>query len=123
MGRISVAQEVLSSAAHSAGTGYTNVVNASTNEFAMVALEITAKSGTPWLDVTLQMSYTDPALGNPKWFAVYSETRITSTDLPGSGPWHFLGHPQTGFIGWLRVAYTVGGTTPSLTFSVNIFTK
>ena len=122
--RIPINQIVLSSAARGAGTVYSNVHNGNSFEYAMVAIFITAKSGAPSLDVSLQMSPVNPNLDNTQWFTVYREEQIVDANLTGSGPWHFLGQPQPGFIGWLRVICTVGGTsTPILTYSVNLICK
>jgi len=114
---------VLSSAQRSAGSGYSNYINASSYEYAMIVIYITAKSGSPTLDVSLQCSPVDPGVDNYQWRTVYQETQITNADM-ASLPAIFGGHRQADFSGWLRIAYTVGGSsTPKVTFSANIETK
>jgi len=116
--------EVLTSAQRGASTGYSNYINASSYAYASMVIYITAKSGTPTLDVSLQCSPIDPALDSTKWSTVYQELQITNAHLSAGAPWNFRGHRQVDFAGWLRVVYTVGGTsTPKLTFSVNIELK
>lgn len=122
-----VNQEVLTSAQHSAGTGETNYVNASSYEYAMLAIYITGKSGSPTLDVALQCSPVDPQKDNTKWRTVYAEPQITNAMIgspSATSPSNFGGHRQVDWSGWLRIIYTVGGaSTPKLTFSANIELK
>ena len=115
-------QPVLASAQRSAGTGYSNSVKVSSYKKVLVAINITAKSGTPNLSVQLQSS---PNLNEstPKWYVVYDEDTITNDDL-ATLPAPFLGQPKTGFMHYVRIKYIIAGTsTPKVTFSANIFSK
>lgn len=116
---------ILTSAQRSAGSGYTNYINGRSSRFAMVVVYITAQSGTTQtLDITLLSSPVDPAIDDTKWRTVYQEQQIKNTDFVGGAPWIFGGHIQEDWTGYLKVAYTVGGTvTPKLTFSVNLELK
>lgn len=114
-------QEVLSSATRSAGTGVSNTVNASFAKFASLVVYITGKSGSPWLDISMQCSPVNPALDNTKWSVVYQEPRLTDAIIGTNFPVHFRGHQQEDFNGWIRIAYQVGGaSTPQLTFSAEL---
>jgi len=115
---------LLTSAQRGAGSGSTNYVNASSYEYAMVAVYITAKSGAPTLDISMQCSPVDPAIDNNQWRTVYVEPQITDADIGSTFPKIFGGHRQEDFSGWLRASYTIGGaTTPKLTFSMNLEIK
>jgi len=115
--------QVLASANRSAGTGYSTAIPTHSYRFAIAVVYATAKSGSPYLDISLQTSPVDPAIDNSKWRTVYSEDRITATML-ATLPAIFGGHVQEDFTGWLRIAYTLGGTsTPKITFSLNIELK
>ena len=115
---------VLSSASRGAGTGLSNYINASSYEYAMIAVYITAKGGSPTLDISMQCSPVDPAADNTQWRTVYVEPQITNADIGSTFPKIFGGHRQEDFTGWLRVVYTVGGSsTPTLTFSLNLELK
>lgn len=115
-------QEVLASAQRSEGTGYSNYVKISEHEYSMIALDITAKSGAPTLDIWLQ-TCPDPSVTTPRWYTVYREDQITNSDL-ATLPVRLVGQPQVGFMNYVRIVYTIGGTsTPKVTFSANIFSK
>lgn len=116
---------ILVSAQRAAGSGYTNYINGRSKRFAIVVVYITAQSGaTQTLDITLLSSPVDPAVDNTKWRTVYQESQIKSSGFTGGTPWIFGGHVQEDWTGYLKVAYTVGGTgTPKLTFSVNLELK
>jgi len=115
---------VLTSAQRGASTGLTNMVNASSYEYAIITIYMTAKSGAPTLQVSLQCSPVDPLVDSTKWRTVYAEELITNTMIGSSFPKIFGAHRQEDFSGWLRVWYQVAGaTTPKLTFSVNIELK
>ncbi len=115
-------QPVLASAQRSEGSGYSNYVKISNYEIAMVGLDITAISGAPTLDISLQ-TCPDPTVAEPKWYTVYREDQITAAEM-ATLPARFMGQPQKGFINYVRIAYAVSGaTTPKVTFSANIFSK
>jgi hypothetical protein len=89
----------------------------------MAVIYITATSGSPTLDITMQCSSVDPLIDNTKWRSVYKESQITAADM-ASLPAIFGGYRQEDFSGWVRIYYTIGGTsTPKITFSVNLETK
>ena len=116
-------QEVLTSAQRSAGSGTSNTVNANSCGFANLVIFITAKSGVPTLSVSLQSSAINPSIDNTKWRTVYTEDTLTNAMI-GTPPKIFAGHRQTDFTGWLRISYTIAGTsTPKITFSANIESK
>jgi len=115
-------QPVLASAQRSAGSGSSNYINVRSYKYAMLALEVTAISGSPTLDVSLQCC-PDPTKTDARWWTVYKEEQITTSDL-ATLPGRFLSHAQKGWIGYLRIVYTIAGTsTPKVTFSANIFCK
>jgi hypothetical protein len=124
MSKHSSDNQVLASAQRGAGAGSTTSIPSHTYEYAMIALYITAKSGAPYIDISLQCSPVDPAIDNTKWRTVYLEPRITNANIGTIFPKIFGGHRQVDFSGWLRAVYTIGGTsTPKLTFSMNIELK
>jgi len=70
-------------------------------------LDVTAASGTsPTLDIAVQTSY-----DGSTWRAVASFTQATTT---GTERKSFSGCDR-----FVRITYTLGGTTPSFTFSVS----
>jgi len=116
-------QVLASSNRGATAAGYSTAIPARTAEYAMTVIYITAKSGAPTLQVSLQCSAVDPAIDNYKWRTVYQEDLITNANI-GTPPKIFGGHRQVDFSGWLRIAYTLAGTsTPKITFSANIETK
>lgn len=95
----------LPSAARTA-SGSSGEFNLYDHDEALVFLDVTAASGTtPTLNVTIQTK--DPA-GN--WYDLVSFTQRTAAGKEAK--------PVSVFGETLRIAYTVGGTTPSFTFSV-----
>ncbi|MFZ5989392.1 MAG: hypothetical protein ACOYWZ_20035 [Bacillota bacterium] len=78
---------------------------------AQIFLNITAVSGTtPTLDITVEYSP-----DNSEW---YSHTSFSQKTATGKDSLRL-----TGIGGYLRVKYTIAGTTPSFTFSVDIVLK
>jgi len=116
---------ILTSAQRAASSGYTNYINGRSSRFALAVVYITAQSGTTQtLDITLLSSPVDPAIDDTKWRTVYQESQIKSSAFTGGAPWIFGGHVCEDWTGYLKVAYTVGGTgTPKLTFSINLELK
>jgi len=115
---------VLTSAQRSAGTGTTNTVNASSEEYVFVETIITAKSGAPTLDLTLQCSPVDPNIDNTKWATAAVESQITSAAIGTTYPKIFRSVAHPDFVGWVRVFYKVAGaSTPKITFAINLQTK
>ncbi len=117
--------EVLASAQRSATpAGYSNIVNANSYEYAMIILYITAKSGSPTIDVNLQCSPIDPAIDGTKWRNASSVETITNAMIVSPYPKIFGTSRSADFSGWVRVAYTLAGSsTPKITFSMNIELK
>lgn len=75
-------------------------------------LEVTAASGTvPTLDVVIEDS-----LDGSTWNTIGSFTQATATARQ-------VINITTPFSDTLRVRWTVGGTTPSFTFSVVLYTE
>ena len=80
---------------------------------AVFFLKVTSVSGTdPTLDVKI-VTY-DPASGD--WFDLVSFTQATGTTKEMKAVSSGLGHK-------IAVEYTIGGTTPSFTFSVGCVLK
>lgn len=116
--------QVLTSANRSAGTGYSNIVNANSYEYAMIVLYITAKSGAPNISVNLQCSPIDPSVDSTKWRNASSVETITNAMIGTTYPKIFGTSRSADFSGWIRVAYTLAGSsTPKITFSMNIEIK
>lgn len=76
-------------------------------------ISVTAASGTlPTMDLVLQESYDN---GNSLWYDKYHVERITTT-----GTWYVPPLPQAGKHRWV---YTIGGSTPSFTFKIDIMSS
>lgn len=121
--RPSTNQPILASALRAAGDGTTNVRNLQSREYIWLIVYITAKSGSPILDMTLQCSPVDPNFDNTKWRTV-SSLSLSTADIGTSFPKIFSTTRAADWSGWVRVIYAVGGTaTPKLTFSLNVEAK
>jgi len=115
---------VLASAERAASSGYTSFINASSEEYIFIETVITAKSGSPTLDLVLQCSPVDPNLDNTRWATAAVEAQITNVNIGSTFPKIFRSTAHPDFVGWVRVLYTVGGTpTPKLTFRINMQSK
>lgn len=106
--------ELLASAARTSD-GQSGAVDLGKFNDLIVYLDITAASGTtPTLDVKLQTSYDDGGT----WFdlpsGAFSQKSAVGKDVLQIG---------SNFGRWLRIDYSIGGTTPSFTFSVNAVSK
>lgn len=81
------------------------------NNEAIVYLEITAASGTtPTLDVVIQ-----DTIDGTNWDTVSSFTQASSTGREVIR--------ISNFSRYMRISYTIGGTTPDFTFSVKTYIK
>ncbi|GAF93272.1 unnamed protein product, partial [marine sediment metagenome] len=115
--------EVLASAQISAGSYASDYISADNYERAIAVIYVIAITGIPTLDISLQCSPVNPATDNTKWRTVYMEEQIPAASM-ASLPSIFGGHVQVDWSGYLRILYTVGGTsTPTITFSANIELK
>jgi hypothetical protein len=115
---------VLASAERGASSGYSSYINASSEEYIFIETVITAKSGAPTLDMVLQCSPVDPALDSTRWATAAVESQITNANIGSTFPKIFRSVAHPDFVGWVRVLYTVGGTTtPKLTFRINFQSK
>ncbi len=124
MVRLPTNQEVLTSAQHSAGTGTSSYVNGKSYRYAIGIVYITAKSGSPTLRINLQCSPIDPASDSTKWRVVYQEELLTNAMIGSTFPIAFGGHVNEDWSGYLRIGFTVAGTsTPKVTFSANVELK
>ncbi len=95
----------LSSAARTS-SGQSVELNLSYGDEVLVFLDVTAVSGTsPTLDVKVQTKGPDG-----KWYEIASFAQKTAAGNEAKA--------ITNYGEILRVAYTIGGTTPSVTFSV-----
>ena len=113
MKRVGYDVEVFSGTATSTSNTQSTSINTRYVEEAIFSLDITAASGTsPTLDITIQ-TYDQ--------FADVWQTLATFTQKTTTGS-------DAGFVGdcignELAILYTIGGTTPSFTFSVNAMLK
>lgn len=124
MRRLFSSHNVLASAERSAGTGVTNYINASSEEYVFIETIITGKSGAPTLDITVQCSPVDPNIDNTRWATVAVESQITNALIGTTYPKIFRSVAHPDFVGWVKVFYTIGGSsTPKLTFAINLQTK
>ncbi len=90
----------------------------------MIVLYVTGKSGSPYIDISLQCSPVDPTKDSTKWRTIFSEDRITNAMLGSTFPKIFSTSRIADWSGWLRVSYVLNGSsTPKLTFSMNIELK
>jgi len=120
--RLPANQEILTSAQRSAGSGTTNVRNLRSREYVWLIVYVTAKSGSPTLSLTLQCSPADPNVDGTRWRTV-SSLSLTNANMT-SPPKVFSTTRAADWSGWVRVLYTVAGTsTPKITFSLNLESK
>lgn len=121
-----VNQVALQSAQRNASTsGASTFYPASSYEFAYIVVYITGKTTNPTLTVTLQCSPVDPNVDNEKWRNIYAEPTITSAMMgtpSATSPYIVGGAANRDWTGWLRIAYSIGGTG-NLTFSLNLEVK
>ena len=108
--------EILSSAARTAtgnGDAFTGFADA---ESIAATLIISAASGTnPTLDVVVQHS-----IDGSNWFDLLTFAQKTTTGSELKVASEIQGTTVTGIGDRLRAKYTLGGTTPSFTFKVNV---
>lgn len=108
--------EILSSAARTAtgtGDGVTGFARAETLTATLV---VSAASGTnPTLDVIVQHS-----IDGSNWFDLITFTQRTAAASEMKSVSEEQGTTVTAIGDRLRVKYTIGGTTPSFTFKVNV---
>jgi hypothetical protein len=83
---------------------------------ACIEMNITNVSGTlPTLDMVIQHSH-----DNVNWSTLYTFSQKTAT---GNNVRYIPDGTVYGFLRYLRGSYTIGGTTPNFTFSLNIVAK
>jgi len=106
-GLVIAPKTILASAARSSSSNSNSFKTKAANSL-RVYVDVTAKSGTsPTLDITIQ---TSP--DNSNWYTAGTLTQITDTG-------QYTGTATT--IGpYIRILYTIGGTTPVITFSVKM---
>lgn len=122
--KIFTTHSVLASATRAAGSGYSSYINASSEQYVFIETIITAKGGSPTLDIVLQCSPVDPALDNTRWSTAAVEAQISNASIGSTFPKIFRSVAHPDFVGWVRVLYTVGGSsTPTLTFKISLQTK
>lgn len=81
---------------------------------------VTAASGTtPTLDAKIQHSID----GGTTWFDLITFTQKTAAATEFKAYAEVLGTTGQIWGDMLRVSYTIGGTTPSFTFSVDVFAQ
>lgn len=117
-------QEILVSAQREASaSNTTNIRNYSSLEYVWLLVYITAKSGAPTLALTLQCSPVDPNVDSSKWRTV-SSLNLTNAEIGTSFPKILSTTRTADWSGWLRVIYTIAGSsTPKLTFSLSLEAK
>lgn len=83
-------------------------------------LDVTAASGTtPTLDVKVQHSID----GGTNWFDLVSFTQKTAAGEELKAEAEVEGATAEAYGDCFRVSYTIGGTTPSFTFSVKAYAQ
>lgn len=109
---------VLTSSARTAtGTSSTVCQLGRYTKYAM-ALVVTAASGTtPTLDVTWQHSID----GGTNWFTVVAFTQATTTTTALKVESEVEAATAEVWGDCMRVSYTIGGTTPSFTFKIDLY--
>lgn len=101
----------LPSASRTSSGNSGNGVYSGENSEAIVYLDITAASGTtPTLNVVIQ-----DTIDGTNWDTVSSFTQASSTGREVKR--------ISNFSRYMRISYTVGGTTPNFTFSVKAYIK
>lgn len=105
-------QTIHASAARTA-TGQTSGVDLGPFDESIVLLNVTAASGTgPTLDVKIQTSD-----DNSDWYDLGSSfSQITAVSKPAA-------LKLTNFGKYIRAVYTIGGTSPSFTFTIKLVSK
>ena len=117
-----VNDEILASAQRSAGDGTTQIRHYSSKEYLWLVVYVTAKSGSPTLNLTVQCSPVDPSIDSTRWRTV-SNLNLTNSMMT-SPPKIFATTRMADWSGWVRVIYTLAGTsTPKITFSLNFEAK
>jgi len=105
-----IVQEMLASGARTT-SGTTSGFNFEDGIELIVFAEVTAASGTsPTLDLAIQTSH-----DNTNWAALSSFTQITGTGNSIKA--------VTNYGKYIRVSYTIAGTTPSFTFKLTAVRK
>ena len=113
MQRINSVQELLASAARTT-SGVSSSIKVEQVDVLRFFVDVTATSGTSeTLDITLQDSH-----DGSTWFTLRQIAQITGITRPI--PQHF---PNRAFGKYVRVSYTIGGATPSFTFSIHMEKK